>query len=92
MQSDRIVKLSQDGNHNRIESRASKKLKKVLKKVLTIEKDGDIITKLSARAGSDWTLKIEQRKTRSHVRRHDSTKNLTRTIPKREYTLFKYEQ
>ena len=64
-----------------------KKLKKVLKKVLTNADDGDIITKLSARAGSDWTLKIEQRKTRLCFERDISTKNLTRTIPKREYTI-----
>ena len=52
-----------------------KKLEKLLKKYLTREKFGDIIIKLSAGAGSDWTLKIEQRKTRSHASKHDSTKN-----------------
>ena len=53
----------------------SKKVEIFFKNLLTNAKWSDIITKLSARAGSDWTLKIEQRKTRSHVRRHDSTKN-----------------
>ena len=87
IQSDRIVKLSQD--RKLTENNVEKLFKKTFKKVLTKGEVSDIITKLSARAGSDWTLKIEQRKTRDiEIYR---TKNLTRTIPKREYTSFEYE-
>ena len=64
IQGDKIVKLSWDGDRVQVQLDASKKLKKVLKKVLTNENEGDIITKLSARAGSEldlenWTTKDE---------------------------------
>ncbi len=36
--------------------------KEISKKVLTREKRCDIIAKLPARAGSEWSLKIEQQK------------------------------
>ena len=86
---DTLIKRSKNEPRISPTKRKSKKFWKTFKKVLTNEKSGDIITKLSARAGSERTLKIEQRKTR-YVKRH-STKNLTRTIPKREYTMFDYK-
>ena len=45
-------------------NQARKKLKKDLKKYFTNGNKCGILTKLSARAGSKRTLKIEQRKTR----------------------------
>ena len=51
--SDRIIKLSRDSAQ---QNKSRKKLEKSLKKYLTREKFGDIITKLSARAGGKLDL------------------------------------
>ena len=57
------------GEENEI-SRVGKMSKTFEEKVLTKGKRCDILTKLSARAGSERTLKIEQRKTRENKARN----------------------
>ena len=53
------------------EKRFEKNLKNFQKKVLTKEKECDILLKLSSREGSEWTLKIKQRDKKRNPRFDD---------------------